>query len=531
MSEIVFEPLPQNSGQRGSARVRLPAVRVHGGNVPDAESELAPIRIAATGRVTRRGSAIVRLDLLRIAAGPRQRGAVSLPPLQAYARDVAIVVGLNVARATVVGPQVVSSGRVVRHGSATVRLPRLPVFGTDMSAVGRVTLPTTQVSAYSLPPIERYLSAFQTPGFVYATLGAALTPRAVVQERIALGNETIANQVALLTDRLSIDDAPASILAALARIQENVEFVDKLGTIWAVLVAESLGLAGEPAASIVTAARLAETLALVAGAGSSLSVRNLVAETLALHDTLAVIAKERLADTAHFGDVFASHLTMRARALDAFLIADAAAAGLQVRALITDALAIEATQSSAAEMLAKVQEQIGFAVTVRVGDDVFLAWVVNTETHAATQYENFPFNSFAGLGGRYFAAAPDGIYLLGGADDDGDAIRARFRIGLSNLGTGKEKRMPAMYWGYRADGSMVLKVIVTEPTGEKVENWYALRPRGAGATREGRVQIGRGLKAVYWDFEVANINGADFDVDSLELFPMILDRRVRGRDG
>lgn len=531
MSQIVFEPLPLNSGQRGSARVQLQGLRIRAGNVPSAQIELPPIRVSATGKVTRHGSAVVRLAPMRIAAGPRQRAAVTLLPLQVHGRDVSVSVDLNVAMTNLVSPQVRASGRVVHHGSAIVRSPRLSLFTTNMQAVGRTTLPAVQASAYSLPPIERYLSAFQTPGFVYATLGAAVTPRAVVQEIIAFANAPVANQVALLLERLSLDDVPTSILAALARIQEQIDFVDRLATIWAVLVEESLGLAGEPVASVVAAARLAETLALVAGAGSSLAVRNLVAETLALHDTLAVIAKERLADTAYFGDVFASHLTMRARALDALLLADVPAAGLQVRALVTEALALQVSQTSAAEMLAKLQETIGFAVTVRVGDDVYLAWVVNTETHAATQYENFPFNSFASLDGRYFAAAPDGIYLLGGADDDGEEIRARFRIGLSNLGTGKEKRMPAMYWGYRADGSMVLKVITTDPTGEKCENWYALRPRGAGATREGRVQIGRGLKAVYWDFEVANIAGSDFELDQLELFPMILDRRVRGRDG
>lgn len=528
---IVFEPLPEHSGQNGSARLSLPRVEVRGGNVRGPALTLPAVRVQATGRVTRRGSAFLRLQPPRVAAGPAQRAALVLPPTSVYGRDLALTPQLAIAQLTSVPVQVSARGRITRRGTGAVVLQAPRLFATDMHAVGRVQLAPLQVAGYTLPPIVRYLSAYQSPGYVYATLGSAIAPRAVLRDSLALGGAPGASLISRLIEHLALSAEPASVLAALAQLSDAVEFVDRLGIIWRMLVSDAVALDGAPKPSIVSAARLVEVLHLIAGPGSSLSARNVVAETLALNDTLAIISKEQLSDGAAFAGAFSTHLTARIRALDELLLAGQPVAGLRVHAAVSDTLALGDAPTSAAQMLAHLQDTVGFAVTLRLGDDLYVAWVVNTETRAATQYENFPFNSFAALDGRYFAAADDGVYRLGGDQDDGEAIRARFRVGLNNLGTGKEKRMPAMYWGYRADGGLVLKVITTEPTGEKVENWYALRPRGAGAPREGRTQIGRGIKAVFWDFEVENLDGSDFEIDSLELYPMILDRRVRGRDG
>ena len=49
--------------------------------------------------------------------------------------------------------------------------------------------------------------------------------------------------------------------------------------------------------------------------------------------------------------------------------------------------------------------------------------------------------------------------------------------------------------------------------------------------REGRVEPGRGLKAVYFDFIAENVEGSDFEFDVIEFKPLYLERRLRGKAG
>jgi hypothetical protein len=40
------------------------------------------------------------------------------------------------------------------------------------------------------------------------------------------------------------------------------------------------------------------------------------------------------------------------------------------------------------------------------------------------------------------------------------------------------------------------------------------------------VEVGQGLRSRYWQFELTNVDGGDFELDVLELYPLFLGRRV-----
>ncbi len=169
------------------------------------------------------------------------------------------------------------------------------------------------------------------------------------------------------------------------------------------------------------------------------------------------------------------------------------------------------------------------AIHLRIGEEDLTAWTLDLDGLGVSEYRNYRFNSMVKVRGRYYGASDTGLYLLEGADDAGTPIDAWVRTGLSNFGTGLLKRMVGAYVGYTADAGLILKVITTSTTtGTKVEHWYRMEPREAdGATRENRVKVGRGVEAVYWQFELRNVDGGDFSLDQIELLPMVLTRRVR----
>jgi hypothetical protein len=98
-------------------------------------------------------------------------------------------------------------------------------------------------------------------------------------------------------------------------------------------------------------------------------------------------------------------------------------------------------------------------------ETVFEAWVLNGQSFEPSIFSAFRFNSFAQRGAQTFAAGEDGIYLLGGGDDDGEAFHTGARIGPANFGSDREKRMRGIQLG---DCGPDTKVRVASDMGDRV---------------------------------------------------------------
>ena len=147
-------------------------------------------------------------------------------------------------------------------------------------------------------------------------------------------------------------------------------------------------------------------------------------------------------------------------------------------------------------------------------------WVVNLDTSASAQYEDYGFNSFFRRGDDYFGVANDGIYQLTGATDAGQPIQALAALVRSTLGAQTVKHVPSVYLGAASDGALILRV-----DADGVVRYYRARTSST-APRQHRVDIGRGARETYWEFELLNQNGEDFEVADVTLLPVALDRRI-----
>jgi hypothetical protein len=112
-------------------------------------------------------------------------------------------------------------------------------------------------------------------------------------------------------------------------------------------------------------------------------------------------------------------------------------------------------------------------------------------------------------------------------DDDGEPIAAYIRTGDLMLGGTARCNVPRAYLYVRQEGDLFLKTLTVD-RGHRAEFWYRLTPHASdgsdAATR--RVRLGRGVRAVSWAFEIANVDGADFDLRGCEVLPVVLSRRV-----
>ena len=146
-------------------------------------------------------------------------------------------------------------------------------------------------------------------------------------------------------------------------------------------------------------------------------------------------------------------------------------------------------------------------------------WVVSEEGQT-TRYENFGFNSFAKIGGHYYGAKSDGLYLLEGDDDYGSPIRSAIGFGNNNFGTSLRKRLLNAYLNVASEGKMAMNVSADGDT----FTYEARRSDTEMAVQ--RVDFGKGLNANNYTLSVMNTEGCDFDLADVEILPAVSTRRI-----
>lgn len=171
------------------------------------------------------------------------------------------------------------------------------------------------------------------------------------------------------------------------------------------------------------------------------------------------------------------------------------------------------------EALMRTTLSVGASVPA-FSTDNNMCWVLNTETGATSRYENFGYNSYCQLDGRYYGCKPDGVYLLEGDSDNGLPIQAMIDLGRQDFGTSALKSVPTAYVGVSSTGAMVLKAIV-----EGATYHYTARDSSPNMQQQ-RIDLGRGLRANYFTFQLFNSDGADFEIDSIAFTPLASARRI-----
>jgi hypothetical protein len=347
-----------------------------------------------------------------------------------------------------------------------------------------------------------------------------------ISEFMVMGGTGNLQQVMARQDALSMHSADASMMEMLESIGELISFGELAFAVWNILHAESMNLSGDDAAISSMVIQVAETLALLGGPDSLIIGISVVLEALAIGALRGYVWPVAILEQLGAVSVAAWSLLAMPQQTEQLALSGAENGYVTITAIVDEGLLLDDTISTTAMLLNLIDEGIEFLMRVVLPDGEYIAWVCNTESKAFTSYRNFPFNSFAEIGGHYYGCTDTGVYLLEGDDDAGTPISARLRTGLMDMGTGLFKRMDTMYLGYSAAGDLVLKVVVLSPEGQKQEKWYSLQPRPSLDLVASRAKIGKGLKSTYWAFEIANVDGADFQIDTMSFLPLVLERRI-----
>lgn len=321
----------------------------------------------------------------------------------------------------------------------------------------------------------------------------------------------------------------ASGFDCLGRFRSNIAagaaFQDSIAAAWSMLLADE-GSAQDDAAGVLRKlAALAETLLALGNVQGKLTAQAAVAVAAALEARVSAGWSAAAVDQAALGDEARNTLAAMLSASDEALATDAAAPGLRMLLLAGDGATVADDPAAALRALEDLADGAVLYCTLRLGGMDYQGWVLNTQLRAVTEYRNVPFDSFAVLGGRTYAAGDVGIFELAGDTDNGAPIDAWFRPFLTNFGTQKMKRVTDIWLGTSATGLFV-KVHTRDPaTGKMTEDVYPVQHAHGDGTDKGRVKVGRGLTSNWWTLTVGNVAGAPFEIENIEWKPLVLDRR------
>jgi hypothetical protein len=131
--------------------------------------------------------------------------------------------------------------------------------------------------------------------------------------------------------------------------------------------------------------------------------------------------------------------------------------------------------------------------------------VLNTLTGAVSEYSGFAFDSITPT----HAGSATGLYELGGDTDATAPIEARAVTGKTDWKTAFKKYVDVVFLALKGAGRGRCLVV-----GENTSHGYNFPIRRDG---ESRCQPGRGIRENYLAFGFENLEGADFQLDRIEV--------------
>lgn len=380
--------------------------------------------------------------------------------------------------------------------------------------------------ATEMAPIQNYAFYLKASPLMYAY---ANTGYGLMREDFTVGQQALRLYAAMVRSIAGLADSHPGRYSGATRVVDIVATEDGMNWLRTVFLQEGL-LAGDTVVPDSRAFGRVITRVLLEGKASN------YAEALAvMSEALTLLSFQRSLTLALVADdvELESQITQRylqvVRLLEMLATETWAAPQYRMVALVSEALYTEQLAAGTVDMVAIFREAVGLSMTLSFEDGQYIAWVINTESTGLSRYTNYPFNSFMTINRRYFGVHSGGIVELVGDTDAGIPISAKLRTGMYDFNDRHEKAFSDAFIGMAADGTMLLKVIlVNHASGEKDMAVYKVNYRPADSSRETRAQLGRGLKAVEWDFVLENVDGAHFNLDIIQFAPLVGSRRTRG---
>lgn len=342
-------------------------------------------------------------------------------------------------------------------------------------------------------------------------------------ETVNLTSAEIDSFVGTISDSIRLSENIFTSSKAYNTAIDIVSFKEAFSFAWFFVHTDNLIVADTSQRSVGAYRTFASVLKLsgvLSTAGSKFNLS--VAEALALDEFLQGVDELTVAEQLDLLSTTAIRQKLRVRSEEILQILETPLSAIGVYPLNTETLNLSAYEGDMLAAMNLVADVFKFVIQFTDGADVYTGWVMNTKNLGVTQYTNYNFTGFHRANGRNLAVSSTGLYELIGSTDTGANIPISLSSGSLDLGDGKQSRLESMYFGVLTDQKFVLKTL----TGDGVERWYESEAPTSGLDSV-RVKLGKGVKSRYWKWTLVTQSNAEFFLDSIELMPVVLNRRIK----
>jgi hypothetical protein len=229
----------------------------------------------------------------------------------------------------------------------------------------------------------------------------------------------------------------------------------------------------------------------------------LINEIITGNDSLlpSLIAKEVLNDASGFSDSVIENLLLNLT--------------------LKDTIDFSSGASLSSILFSKIEDVITF--TLKDFDDTsgYYGWTYSPESSAVTNY-SLDFSEVTEYGGEYYLGGPSGLFMLGGNLDQNDFIQSRITTAGLSFGAKTEKQIPEVFLGVDGDN-----IVISVSVDKQETVYYNLVSSGTDPLRTKRLKIGKGLIGNTWQFSLIDKDSEEFNLNSLEFYPVTLKRKHR----
>lgn len=357
-----------------------------------------------------------------------------------------------------------------------------------------------------------------------ALADAAVCACAVVDPfNVDFSTSATADSSSAVTQVIGFNDAATAAASAVAAITTTTGANLTSRAAAADAVAQSIDNAQSSTAdSSAVATFTVDSFASSAANASAVAALSPVAglafnETANATETVEIVVVVNVTDTANSSASVAVVLDIGVFDSGVAAAADAGAAAVALE-LASAGAATDAVSFHTVAVYAAVSNAIARSVALLSDNKAF--WT-NSESEAGSTWSNVPFNSYLMHEGQLYAAGPAGLFVFNAEEDAGVDITATVKGDVTDFGVDAHKRYPSAY----VAGALPAPVRLTVRT-EQAVGAYDTTLQSITSVTTHRAILGRGLTGRYARMTLTNIDGADFDVKSIDVDVTKLHRHV-----
>lgn len=322
-----------------------------------------------------------------------------------------------------------------------------------------------------------------------------------------------------MSDTFNTCSIVQNLFEANPHIIDNIELQGAISFVWNDIIQDTFNILDAPVFDPNIFVRVSDKLVASGIVSTNTEAYLLISDSIKLLDSAIFAWGAKIVDSLNIPDGVIDNLVFFNAIVESLNIIDTASFEFNIFIAVRDNIDISDSQTLQQILHERLSDGFSFTGQVELNGDLF-TFVLNTENEAISSYNNYNFNSISGNLG----ADSTGIYELNGESDVGNNIQASIKTSLMDFGSSLHKQIPYAYIGFTSDGTLVLKVI-SDQHGNKNERWYECKT-SYSADDTTRIRLGKGVKARYWQFQLENMDGTDFDIESIELMPLTLNRRI-----